>query len=161
MGLFGQIIKDVFTDKRLLGVIGSSFAILLFYLAFLNYTEPTEVGIARNFISGEMWVQDKGGWHLTPPWVRVACIDTRPMRVSVSTAGRGYSAKLIQFEAKEWRAFVEMEGFRYYWWANRISFNGGYDEEYRGIRDILRGYAYSAKSYPFIKVLQEYDTEGE
>lgn len=139
---------------------GGLVAILLFYLGFLNYTEPTEIGLARNFISGDMWIQEKGGWHVTPPWVRVARIDIRPIRVSVSTAGRGYSAKLVQFKPEEWKAFVEIEGFRYYWWANRISFNLGYDEEYRGMKDILRGYAYSVKSRPFIEILQEYEAEG-
>ncbi len=133
-------------------------AIGFFYLGFLNYTEPTEVGIARNLFTGEVWVQEGGGWHITPLWVQVARIDIRPMRVAITSAGRGYSAKLIQFDPKYWREFVQTEGFRYYWWANRFSFNSGYDEEYRGVRDILRGYAYSIKKYPFIKVLEEYTT---
>jgi hypothetical protein len=131
--------------------------ISLFYLLFLNYTEPTQIGIARNYVSGEMWVQEGGGWHFTAPWTLVAKIDVRPMRVAVTTTGRGFSAKLVQFEPKAWREFVATEGFRYYWWANRLSFNFGYDEEYRGVKDILRGYAYSAKKYPFITILKEYE----
>jgi len=130
---------------------------VLFYTAFLNYTEPTQIGIARNFVTGEMWSQNGGGWHITAPWVFVARIDTRPVRVSVTTAGRGYSAKLVQFEPSAWKEFVAIEGFRYYWWANRVSFNFGYNEEYRGMKDILRGYAYSPKKYPFITVLNEYE----
>lgn len=39
---------------------------------------------------------------------------------------------------------------------NRFSFNGSYPEEYRGWRDVMRGYAYSTKRYPFIKILEEY-----
>ncbi len=74
------------------------------------------------------------------------------------SAGRGYSAKLVQFQPDAWREFVAIEGFRYYWWANRFSLNFGYSEEYRGMRDILRGYAYSPKSYTFIKVLEEYQS---
>lgn len=139
--------------------LGALTVVLLFYLGFTNYTEPTEVGIARNMISGEMWLQEGGGWHITPPWVWVTCIDTRPMRVALMSAGRGYSAKLVQFKPGKWREFVATEGFRYYWWANRFSINLGYDEEYRGVRDIMRGYAYSAKPYPFIEVLAEYSTE--
>ncbi len=129
---------------------------LLFYMLFLNYTEPTELGIARNRVSGQMWAQQVGGWHLTPPWVSVAIIDTRPVRVAVTTAGHGYSAKLVQFNPDAWKEFVEIEGFHYYWWANRFSFNLGYDEEYRGMRDILRGHAYTKKQYTFIKVITEY-----
>ena len=128
----------------------------LFYLGFLNYTEPTEIGIARNIFTGQMWVQEGGGWHRTPPWVRVARIDIRPVRVAITTAGLGYNAKLVQFNTKEWREFVDTEGFRYWWWANRISFNFGYDEEYRGMKDILRGYAFGVKHYSFITILEDY-----
>jgi len=130
--------------------------IIGFFIACLNFTEPSEIGLARNRITGNTWSQDYGGWHLSAPWVFVAVIDTRPMRVSVTTTGRGYSAKLVQFQKEYWREFIATEGFRYYWWANRFSFNWGYDEEYRGLKDIMRGYAYSAKKYPFIKVLTEY-----
>lgn len=130
--------------------------IFIFYLFFLNYTEPTEIGIARNIFTGKMWLQEGGGWYRTALWVRVAKIDIRPMRLAITTAGHGFNAKLVQFVPKEWRAFVEVEGFRYWWWANRISINFGYDEEYRGIRDIMRGYAYGIKDYPFIVVLEQY-----
>lgn|SRR3989344_4351531 len=126
------------------------------YLAFLNYNEPTQIGIARNYISGEMWLQEGGGWFVTAPWTFVARVDTRPMRVAVTSAGHGYNAKLVQFQTNAWREFVATEGFHYYWWYNRLSFNFGYNEEYRGMRDIMRGYAYSAKHYPFIVVLKEY-----
>lgn len=131
--------------------------IFLFCVGFLNYLEPTQIGIARNRISGELSLQDTGGLHLTAPWIGVTRVDTRPIRVSVTSAGRGFSAKLVQFDKRYWREFVEVEGWRYYWWANRISFNLGYTEEHRGMKDILRGYAYSPKQYPFIVILAEYD----
>lgn len=133
------------------------FLPLMFYLSAFNHTEPTELGVAWNVATGEMWAQKGGGWHVTPPWVLVSTIDLRQMRVTITTAGRGFGAKLIQFNPDEWQIFVKTEGFRYWWWANRISFNLGYNEEYRGVRDILRGYAFGIKSYPFIKVLQEVD----
>ncbi len=133
--------------------------IFLFYLGFLNYTEPTEIGIARNFVTGETWLQAGGGLYITVLWVAVAKIDIRPMRVSVTTAGHGFSAKLVQFNPHGWKEYVQTEGFRYWWWANRLSFNFGYSEEYRGMKDILRGYAYGVKSYSFIKVLEEYQNK--
>lgn len=132
---------------------------LMVYLGCFNYTEPTEIGIARNMVSGSLWSQEGGGLHLTWPWVAVARIDTRPMRVSVQSTGRGFSAKLARFESSHWREFVDTEGFRYYWWGNRLSFNCGYDEEYRGMRDIMRGYAYGSRSYPFVVVLKEYEVQ--
>ena len=150
---------NVSPKKAIWGGATLIFMMLFLYLFLFNCTEPTEVGIARNRISGQMWLQDKGGWHLSAPWVSVAVIDTRPMRVAVTSAGRGYSAKLVQFKTDSWKEFVNNEGFHYYWWANRISFNLGHDETYRGMRDLIRGYAYSSKQYPFIKILSEYETK--
>ena len=144
--------------QKILVATGILLAIFFFYLGFLNYTEPTEIGVARNLITGKMWAQ-KGGWHLTPPWVLVARIDTRPIRVSVDSAGHGYSAKLVQFVPEEWESFVNIEGFRYWWWANRISINFGYHNENRGMKDILRGYAYGTKKYPFFRIIAEYERE--
>lgn len=134
-------------------------ALFLFYLFFLNYTEPTHVGIARNHISGQVWIQKGGGWYVTAPWVCVVKIDTRPMRVVLPSSGKGFSAKLVQFNPKYWKEFIATEGFHYYWWYNRISFNLGYHEESRGFRDIMRGYAYCANKYPFIVILQEYRSQ--
>ncbi len=130
--------------------------ILSFYLFFLNFVSPTEVGIARNIITGKTWLQDGNGWNITAPWVYVPIIDTRPTRVEVTSAGHGFSAKLVQFDKPHWEEFVDTEGHYYYWRANRISFNLGYDEEHRGMKDILRGYAYSPKKYNFIILLDEY-----
>lgn len=130
-------------------------AFLLVYTFFLHYTEPTEVGIVRDWVTGEVRL-DTPGWNATGLLVTVAKIDTRPMRVCVTSAGRGFNCRLVEFQPEGYREFVAVEGFYYYWWANRISFNFGYDEEYRGVRDLLRGHAYGVRQYPFIKVLREY-----
>ncbi len=142
------------TPRRIAAVTTMS-VITLFWLAFVHYTDYGHVGIMRDVFSGEIKL-DTPGWNVSAPWVEVAKVDTRPMRVCVTSAGRGYDCKLVQFVPTEYREFVTTEGFYYYWWANRVSFNWGYDEEYRGTRDLLRGYGYSAKKYPFVKVLQEY-----
>ncbi len=149
----------LFRRKTVIVPLCLTMPIFLFYIGFVNHTEPTEIGIARNQVSGQMWIQEEGGIYITPPWVFVVVVDTRPVRVSVTSSGRGYSAKLVQFDKREWKEFVEVEGWRYYWWSNRLSFNFGYDQEYRGIKDLMRGYAYGAKRYPFIVVLQEYQAK--
>lgn len=128
----------------------------LFYLACIHYSGITQVGISRNWISGELKL-DTPGWNITAPWVSVAKVDTRPMRVCVTSAGRGFNCKLVEFVPGEFKKFVETEGFHYYWWYNRLSFNWGYDDEYRGVKDILRGYAYSVKQYPFVRVLRDFE----
>lgn len=140
-------------------ILGIGTALLaacsLFYFACLNYLEPTEVGISWNYVRGEVELQTPG-WYLTSPWVAVARVDTRPMRVCITSASRGFNCRLVQFEPSGYRQFVATQGFHYYWWANRISFNLGYSEEYRGVKDLLRGYAFGVEQYPFITLLQEY-----
>lgn len=134
--------------------------ILLLYavlrLTTFHYLYYKEVGISYNIFNGEVVLLNKGGWNVLPPWKLVSKIDTKPIRVCITSAGRGFNCKLVQFQPGSYRQFVETEGFRLYWWANRFSFNWGYDEEYRGIKDILRGYTFSAKKYPFVVVVEEY-----
>lgn len=136
-----------------------TISVLVFVrLGFLTYCEPTEIGVARNLVTGTTHVTKKG-WQFKCPWVLVPHIDTRPMRVSVDSAGHGYSAKLVRFVPEEWESFVRTEGFYLWWFANRMSFNCGYRDEHRGIKDILRGYAYGGKKYSFLVIMQEFDQE--
>ena len=125
----------------------------------MNHLEAYQVAITRNLFTGEVTLQDQGGFYFTAPWTQVARVDTRPLRVCVTSTARAFNCKLVQFVPSAHKEFIAVQGFRYYWWANRISFNFGYDDEYRGMKDILRGYAYGAKKYPFVEVLQEYSTE--
>ena len=130
-------------------------AVLLFYCFFLNYLSPNaEIGLVNNPFSEEVTIQEKGGWHITAPWVFVVRVNTKPVKVSVDSGGHIYTAKLVQFDKKHWREFVELEGWRYYWWSNRFSFNL-FQEEHRGLRDIFRGYAFSPNKYLFLKEVSE------
>lgn len=124
------------------------------WLSVSNYTAFNEVGIAWNRVTGTLWIQAPGV-HFTWPWVAVSAIDTRPVRVCVTSAGKGFSCKLVRFIPGAYREFVATEGHYYYWFANRISFNFGYSEEYRGMKDLMRGYAYGSKVYAFIAIDSE------
>lgn len=136
--------------------IGFVFLILFStYLTNMNWLEPTQIGITKNVFTGTIGIQNRAGLHLTPIYVFVARIDTRPIRVSIESDSRSASAKLVQFKSEYWQTFVKTEGWRYYWWSNRISFNLGYRVEHRGMKDVLRGYAYSNKQYPFIDIVEE------
>ena len=129
--------------------------LLTFYLSLMNYAEPIEAPIMWNRFSGELSLQ-QSGWHFTVPWVSVSVIDTTPLRVCVPTTGRDVGCKLVQFKREGYKEFVATQGFRYWWWSNRVSFNWGYDDEYRGMKDILRGYAYSGTAYPFLEIEKVY-----
>lgn len=138
-------------------IVGALLGVVVaFYLGFVNYTDQYHVGITWNLFSGELMLQEKAGFHCSPPWMLVSRIDTRPTRVCITSTSRAYNCKLVQFEPGAYREFVKTQGFRYYWLANRLSFNSGYDEEYRGMRDILRGYAFGVEQYPFVTVLESY-----
>ena len=128
-------------------------AILTAYLALFNSVSMHEVGIAFDPITGGTWLQQPG-YYVTHPLVSVAVVDVRPHRVCVESASsrRATNCKLVHFDVRHYRDFVAVEGHRYYWLSNRLSFNSGYDTEYRGFVDVLRGYAYSSESYPFVVV---------
>lgn len=129
--------------------------VILFYTLFFNYLGATEVGITRDLLTGKVNLQH-AGMHLSLPWVLVSTIDTRPQRVCVESASRSFNCKLVQFKPEFYKEFVHNEGFYYYWLYNRISFNLGYESEYRGVKDILRGYAFSADRKQFVEITEEY-----
>lgn len=146
--------KWLFYPLLCVGFFGTVYATCFYTL------EPTQIGLSRSMTTGQVVLQDRTGYHLKPPWVFVSIIDARPMRVCVTTSAHAaFNCKLVQFIPSEWRTFIKTEGFGLYWWANRFSFNSGYREEYRGMKDILRGYAFSAESYPFIKTVEEYSQQ--
>lgn len=148
--------------KRIIVVIALVImGLVVIYNLFFHHQDTYEVGIARNQLTGEVTLIDTAGFNRNYPWVWVSVIDTRPTRVCLTTTARAFNCKLVQFDPVYYRDFVAVEGWSFYWWSNRLSFNYGYSDEYRGIRDILRGHAYGTKHYPFLKVLEEYSEQIE
>lgn len=148
--------------RRRLSIAAIAIAVIipLFYFSSVHYTDSYHVAITRNLFTGELDLDAIPGFNLSAPWVKVVRIDTRPYRVCVTSSSRDFNCMLVQFVPQHYRKFVMIQGLQYYWLANRISYNGGYDEEYRGMRDILRGYAYGVQKYPFITVLERYPENG-
>lgn len=136
-----------------------SLAVLMLVLQLtVNFREPHELGITWNLFSGERSAQVRGGWNIRPPWVLLSEVDTRPQRVCITSSSHAAAnCKLVQFVPEHYQEFLAQEGFRWYWWANRVSINWGHEETYRGMQDILRGYAFSSEQYPFVRVLDEYE----
>lgn len=142
--------------KRLIFALCLLAFLITCYCLFVHYQEVYEVAIMWDKIEGKYWLEAKAGFHLSSPWVSAAKIDTRPIRVTIESASRSFNKKLVRFNPEYYREFVALEGTRYYWWSNRISFNFGYDEEHRGMKDILRGYAYGLQPYSFIEVVRDF-----
>ena len=127
---------------------------LLVTLPTINYVDQGEAGLQWNFLTGEIILQDRPGFHLTSPTTLVSVIDLRPQKLCLmSSAHSAPNCRLVKFVPDQYQEFVKVEGWGYYWLYNRVSFNSGYPETYRGFRDILRGYAFSAHQYPFIKTI--------
>lgn len=143
--------------NRAIAIVVSLILVVTAYCAFFHYQGIHHYALMWDRVSGDYWLEKKASFHFSMPWVMAAKIDNRPMRVCVTSASRSFNCRLVQFVPSAYKEFIQTEGFRYYWWANRISFNFGYDEEYRGMKDILRGYTFSAKKYLFIDVVKEYE----
>lgn len=129
--------------------------IILCYFSLYNYSDYSHCTINRNIFTGEVSIDTIPGHNITWPWVQVSSIDLRPSRIPISSGSRTYNYRLVKFNPIYYREFVNAEGFRYYWWSNRISFNYGHDYESRGIFDILKGYAYDTNDWKFITIEKE------
>lgn len=114
------------------------------------------MAVEWNPFSGELKGDTVAGWKISAPWEMVSKIDLRPTRVCITSAANSYSCKLVSFQRTKWEDFIKVQGFSYYWWSNRFSFNFGYKDEYRGFKDIMRGYAYGTEKYDFIKITETY-----
>lgn len=129
---------------------------ILFYFPFVHYTGVYQVGIRYDKIDGSMNLDSNQGFHISHPFVLVTKVDTLPLRVCVSSTTKTVHCKLVRFIPENYKEFVMREGFYYYWWSNRLSFNPGYSEHYRGFRDKLKGYAFAHSDYSFIEIIESF-----
>lgn len=130
--------------------------LMVTYLPFVHHTDVNQVALMHNVANGSITIDRTAGFTISAPWVLVSRIDIRPNRVCVEGAARVANCRLAKFVPEHLTEFVDREGFRYYWFANRVSFNFGHNQEYRGARNYLRGYAFSNKEVPFVQVIDEY-----
>lgn len=130
-----------------LSIIGILFT---FYLTSFNFLNMSEVSLNYNIIDGTVTCDTVTGIKLSAPWVLVSVIDTRPIKVCVDCSCRNLTCKLIAFNPNEYKTFLQKEGWSYFWWKNRLSFNSGNKQEYRGFKNVIRGYAFDNVEYNFL-----------
>ncbi len=135
------------SKKYMFGVIGS---LILFWSLCFSYNDSYHFSIERNYITGNITTNGPG-YSISLPWVQVVRIDTRPFRSCVDCSCNNIKCKLISFNQSGYRDFIQKEGLEYYWWRNRFSFNWGNEHEYRGLKNVLRGYSFDNVQYSFIK----------
>jgi hypothetical protein len=136
-------------------ILLSSSLLAVFYLSSVYYLGIHQVAITYNKKTGNTMLIKKAGFHIAPPWILASRIDTRPRKYCIPSIAKTATCKLASFRPEEYRSFVYQQGFRYYWWANRISVNFGNNQEYRGMNNILLGYVFSEKEFPFLEIYRK------
>lgn len=147
-------VRAFYGNKIVQRVILALAIIYTFYFLCFSYLDMHHVSINRNLLTGELMVDTVPGFEFSAPWVQVSRIDSRPMAINVPSSARTLNRKLVQFVPAHWKEFIALEGYEYWWWRNRWSFNSGHDDSNRGIKDIFTGYAYGTRRHPFIKEVQ-------
>lgn len=147
--------KDIkfYLDTKRKIILSCVLFILLVYISCYHYTSVHEFGITFNFTSGVIKPDDHTGHHFTPPWVLAAKIDTRPVKVCIASATRNLDCRLVQFDPSKYKELIRYEGFHYYWWYNRFSFNSG-QHTYRGVDNLLLGHAYGQYRCSCVEIIQ-------
>lgn len=128
--------------KTLIGLGSLLVLMFLYYLLFLNHVSINEVGVAYNSMNGQITVQDQPGWYTTSPLTFVTTFSTLPMKVTIPSNANVINTKVVRFKPEGVQEYIRMQGFS--WKLSESS-----------LENILLGYAYSGKSYPFLEIVQE------
>lgn len=115
--------------------------LFLFYVLCWNHVHINEIGVAYNSMNGKVTIQENPGWYLTNPFVEVVNISTVPHQVSIPSGAVVINTKIVRFKKEGVEEFIRLQGFSY-------SLN-------QSLNNILMGYAFSGKEYPFLEVMQE------
>lgn len=151
------IFIKAFCKKNVKWIIIGSY-LLIFYLAFFHFTDNYQVGIRYNIFTGEVSKDEHTGFHLSAPWVLVTRVDTRPHKVCIVSATRNLNCRLVKFNPDKFKELIQYEGFHYYWWYNRFSFNSG-QHTYRGLDNLLLGHAYGQNRCSCVDIVEEVGEE--
>jgi hypothetical protein len=117
------------------------FVVFSFYFLCLNHVGVNQLGVAYDPIGGQIAKQKVPGWYITGPFVRVAYIDILPIRVTIPSAAKVINTRLVRFRAEGLDEYIKLQGF-------------GYDLT-TSLENILMGYAFSGREYPFLEIMEE------
>lgn len=143
-----ETIKSFFQNfwVKVATLVGVLLVGLFFYWIFwLNHLDINEIGVAYNSLDGKITEQEVPGWYVTHPFVKVAYISTLPRRVEIPSSARVIVAKIVRFNPKGLDEYIRLQGF-------------GYDLN-SSLDNVLLGYSFSGKDYPFLEVMQDVSQE--
>lgn len=119
----------------------------LFWLFCLNHVSINELGIAYDARSGAVNVQETPGFYRTSPFVKVTYLTTQPIRVTIPSDAAVIVTKIVKFKKEGVDEFIRLQGFSY--------------QMNSSLPNILLGYAFSGKLWPFMDIMQEGGPETE
>ena len=159
-------------QKLLIGIGIVVMITLLFRVSAVNFVEPTEMGYKYNKITGQIDSLERSGYFITWPIVeKIHTIELRPFQVCISSNGRVMNCKLLKFNPKGFRKFINLHGRNSYSIPSMTSNPNGSE-----FSDIMKGYAYESygkldssqskyslieDKYPFLTILQEVSAVDE
>lgn len=117
------------------------------YRSFYTYVDSYEFAYKFDSMSGKLYaLRDRHGKPVqgyvfaVPLLQSVHTIDMRPMQICISANSRVLNCKLVQFNVRGWRTFVD--------WHGRDNYSG------EKLKDILMSYAYdpAGNDYTFLDV---------
>lgn len=133
-----------------LAILSIPSILFMFYMFFVTIQDVNHYSIKRNYFTGDVQLDTVPGIKISSPWTQVIRIDNRPFKICVTSSSKVLNCGVYSFNPKGFEGFIKREGVEYYWWRNRLSFNLGHKEEYRGFVDILKGYTLDKDRYEFI-----------
>lgn len=113
-----------------------------FYLLCLSHVGANEIGIFNDVATGEITTSTRTGIHITHPLVFARSFSTIPQIVKLESGAKIVPEKLVRFKAENVEDFLKIQGFDY---SSRESV-------------ILRGYAFSGRSFPFLEIIEDPST---
>lgn len=117
------------------------FGLFMFYLMCMNHVHINEIGVAYNSYDGKVTVQGNPGWYVTSPLVQVVNLNTLPHQVTIPSGAVVINTKIVRFKPEGVEEFIRLQGFSY--------------SLAQSLDNILMGYAFSGKPYPFLEIMQE------
>lgn len=122
-------------------ILVTIFGGFLYYLLCLNHVSLNDVGVAYNSLDGTMTIQERPGWYRTSPFTLVADLSILPQRVSIPSEAVVINTKVVKLRPEGVPELIHRQGFSYMLDSS--------------LNNILIGYAFSGKEYPFLEIVQE------
>lgn len=147
--------------KTVMGTVGVTvlvafFGLLMFMAMFVTNQERHEFAYSFDRYTGNIECFTNSGWIVrTPIRYSVHTIDMRPIQITISANQRVLNAKLVRFDPRGIKTFIEWHGRGAGEGSNRDGLHG---TSTSNLAEILKCYAFDkvdGKDCPFLEVLQE------